>query len=202
MQPELPTIAELEALVNSDEDIPPQMLGRIKAALTQYNAAMQQRDDEYREREAKLARDDELLKQEEEKLEAYKEQYRLAVEADERENQAVLANAKPLDLQQYAQLMKPLQKLGGPLSLPGSSFTGLANQDLVQVGYVNQATDTAFLRVSRSTRKVTNGQYVHVDGATTNNNGERYSETPDSQYDETLLMEQCIPLSLLLPKTI
>jgi hypothetical protein len=208
MEQETLTIAQLEELMASHADIPPEQLALVKASLTQFNEKFQQYDQEYTQREAKLANDMEELRQNEEALALYKTQYEQARQQEERENQQVLAHAQPLSEAQYTQMVKPLAHLppilsgGGTPDISQSAtakpFNGHVHQSTVQMGYVNPVTQTAFLRISRATRNAI-GQYDQVTGK----DGQPcagYNEGPDSQYDETLVMEQCLPLSLLATK--
>lgn len=209
MEQETLTIAQLEELMGSPVDIPPDQLDLVKQSLTQFNEKFQQYDQEYTKREAKLANDMEELRQNEEALALYKAQYEQARQQEERENQQVLAQARPLNDAQYTQMMKPLACL--PPVLTGTPpnndsgdtqkpFSGQVHQSTVQVGYVNPVTHTAFLRVSRATRNA-HGQYDQVvDKAGGGQPLDGYNEGPNSLYDETLVMEQCLPLSLLATK--
>lgn len=206
MEPETLTIAQLEELMASTQDIPADQLAIIKASLLQHDERFKFYEEEYAEREAKLEADIEALRQNEQALEAYKQQYEQARQQEERENQQVLAQAQPLSDGQYAQMMQPLSQrppvlsLCGGESLSSKPFSGHVHQSTVQVGWVNPTTQTAFLRVSHSARNG-HGQYNHISSASSSgSDGQQqpgYHEGPGSRYDETLIMEQCLPLSLL-----
>ena len=138
-------VSELEAMVASPAELTTQQISQVMETLKSYDARMIDIERRYLEREARLQQEAKELDEAEPRLTEYMERYKKERETVERENAAVLANARPLSAELYASLKPVTLMVPQGLLATMNPCDGTIGAGVTEIGYEDTATQTVFL---------------------------------------------------------
>lgn len=195
------SIAALEALLASEEDVPEEMFALVMQTLQTINEKMSAIATSFAEREAALVAATQELETREAQLQRYQQNYELIRATDSAANQKALANAEPLTPQQYNAMLSVVQhaSLSPALSafdardgtVGGTTTVQAWKQQRQQSG--EGASPSAYMRVCLR-------QPQQVNNKPLDNGMAVESNAVDADADALLICEQRIPLEFLLTR--